>query len=52
MLSTKETKSANFIRIIYVLKGLRDEGQISSEEYQKAKKFYQKFTGADIVISD
>lgn len=52
MRTSNELKSANYIRIVYVLKGLRKDEKISADEYIKAKKFYQKFTGADIVIVD
>ena len=52
MISEKQTKSANFIRIVAVLKELRSAGKISEKEYTKAKKYYRKLTGADIVIAD
>lgn len=52
MLAEKQTKSANYIRIVSVLKCLRDSGKISLKEYSRAKSFYKKMTGADIVIAD
>jgi len=52
MLAEKQTKCANFIRIVSVLKNLRDSGTISSKEYRRAKSYYRKMTGADIVIAD
>lgn len=52
MLSEKQTKSANFLRIIMQLRFLRDTGMITEQEYYKAKKYYKGATGADIVISD
>jgi len=52
MLAEKQTKCANYIRIVSVLKTLRDSGTISSKEYFRAKSFYKKMTGADIVIAD
>lgn len=52
MKAEKQTKSANYIRIIAVLKSLRDNGKISAKEYGRAKKYYRNLTGADIVIAD
>lgn len=52
MLSEVQTKSANYIRIISVLKALREHGYINEKEYTRAKKYYRKLTGADIVIAD
>lgn len=52
MLAEKQTKSANYLRIIAILKSLRDEGKISPKEYGKAKKYYKNLTGADIVVAD
>ena len=48
MLSEVQTKSANYLRIIAVLKALRERGYINA----RAKKYYRKLTGADIVIAD
>ena len=33
MIAEKQTKSANFLRIIAILKSLRDDGKISIQEY-------------------
>ena len=52
MVVEKQTKSANYIRIVAVLKSLRDTGKINSKEYIRAKNFYKNLTGADIVIAD
>lgn len=52
MISQKQLKSSNFVRILFVLKHLRDSGQITVKEYTRAKKYYQRLTGADIVIAD
>lgn len=52
MLSENQTKSANFLRIVQMLKILREDGAISGEEYRRAKNYYQKLTGADIIIAD
>ena len=49
MLSEVQTKSANYLRIIAVLKALRERGYINDKEYARAKKYYRKLTGADIV---
>jgi len=52
MLTEKETKSANFLRIISVLKSMLTDGTITENEYNKAKKYYHNLTGADIVVCD
>ena len=52
MIAEKQTKSANFLRIIAMLKSLRDDGKISIQEYRRKKKYYKKLTGADIIITD
>ena len=50
MLAENTTKNANFIRIVTILRSLRDNGSISEQEYIRAKKYYMKLTGADIVL--
>ena len=50
MLTECQTKSANYLRIIAVLQGLRDTNVISEAEYQKAKQYYKRLTGADIIV--
>lgn len=52
MKAEKKTKCANFLRIVAILKNLRDNGKISPKEYGNAKNYYRKLTGADIVIAD
>lgn len=37
MIAEKQTKSANFLRIIAILKSLRDDSKISIREYSRAK---------------
>ena len=51
MIAEKTTKNANFIRILTILRNLRDGGSITEQEYTRAKKYYQKLTGADIVLA-
>ena len=51
MIAEKTTKNANFIRILTILRNLRNGGSITEQEYSRAKKYYQKLTGADIVLS-
>lgn len=46
------TKSANYLRIVYVLKSMLADGTISQKEYDRAKDYYRKLTGADLVIAD
>ena len=52
MLSEVQTKSANYLHIVAVLKTLRERGYINEKEYARAKKYYCRLTGADIVIAD
>lgn len=52
MLAENKRKNINFVRIVSVLKSLREEGSITREEYYRAKTFYQKLTGADIIVVD
>ena len=52
MLSEKQTKSANFLCILAVLRGMYAAGTISNKEYEHARKYYQKLTGADIVLAE
>lgn len=51
MVAENTTKNANFIRIVMILRSLRDNGSISEREYIRAKKYYMKLTGADIVLA-
>ena len=52
MVSERQTKSANFLCIVSVLKDLMYKGVISPKEYNRAKKYYQQLTGADIVLAE
>ena len=38
MKAEKQTKSANFLRIVAILKSLRDQGKISPKEYVRRLK--------------
>ena len=51
MVAENTTKNANFIRIVTILRNLRDNGSITEQEYLRAKKYYLKLTGADIVLA-
>ena len=48
----KENNSGNiaFLKIMTLLKKMKETDTISSEEYEKAKIFYRDVTGADIVV--
>ena len=48
----KQTKSANYLRIVSMLRHLLSNGKITEKEYCRAKKYYKQLTGADIVIAD
>ncbi len=52
MRSESVTKSANYLRIIFVLRSLLADGTISRKEYNRAKEYYKKLTGSDLVIDD
>lgn len=52
MLAENKTKNANYIRIVSVLKSMRNNGTITSKEYVRAKKYYFDLIGADIIIVD
>lgn len=51
MLSNKNTKNANFLFIVDMLKDLLAQELITEKEYARAKKYYMKLTGADIVLA-
>jgi len=52
MLSEKQTKSANYLCIVSVLKSLKESGAITEKEYIRAKIYYQQLTGADIILAN
>lgn len=51
VLSNKNTKNANFLFIVDMLKDLLAQELITEKEYARAKKYYMKLTGADIVLA-
>ena len=51
MLSNKNTKNANFLFIVDMLKDLLTQELITEKEYARATKYYLKLTGADIVLA-
>ena len=51
MITENKTKNTNYLKIILSLQTLRDQKAITQKEYERAKVFYQKLTGADIVIA-
>ncbi len=52
MVTESATKSANYLKLVCVLKSLMSDGTISRKEYERAKDYYKKLTGADLVIPD
>lgn len=52
MVSEKASKNAGFIQIIITLISLREKGIINPEEYEKAREYYYRLTGADISLAD
>ena len=51
MLSHKNTKNANFLFIVDMLNILLAQEVITEKEYARAKKYYMKLTGADIILA-
>ena len=51
VLSNKNTKNVNFLFIVDMLKDLLAQKLITEKEYARAKKYYMKLTGADIVLA-
>ena len=51
-ITMSQTKSANYLFIVVVLKSMRNSGVITAAEYERAKRYYQKLTGSDLVIAD
>ena len=52
MITMSQTKSANYLFIVAVLKSMREGGVITLAEYERAKRYYQKLAGSDLVIAD
>ncbi len=52
MLSERQNKNANYLRILMALRVLLQRGDITEIEYRRAKKYYRTLTGADIVLTD
>ncbi len=52
MLCEKNKNNVNFLRIVVILRKLRDCGLITTVEYKRAKDYYEKVTGADMIICD
>jgi len=52
MIAENKTKNANFLRLLHILRSLREDGTITKDEYTRAKNYYKKLTGADIVIAN
>ena len=45
-------QECNYLFIVAVLKSMREGGVITLAEYERAKRYYQKLTGSDLVIAD
>ena len=52
MIEYKHIKSVILVIILYIQKRHLYDGKISIKEYSRAKKYYKKLTGADIIIAD
>lgn len=52
MLAQHTKENINFIGIVLVLRALQNDQLITAQEYSRAKAYYRKLIGADIVIAD
>lgn len=52
MLCQKNKNNVNFLRIVVILRRLRDCGLITEPEFRRAKAYYLRLTGADIAVYD
>lgn len=50
MVSYKNTKNAKYLFIMSALMALLRQGAITENEYLRAKRYYKKLTGADIIL--
>ena len=50
MIAEKTKQNANYFRIVTILRSLLNSGEISKNEYNRAKAYFKKLTGADMVI--
>ena len=50
MIAEKTKQNANYFRIVTILRSLLNSGEISKNEYNRAKAYYKKLTGADISL--
>ena len=48
MIAEKTKQNANYFRIVTILRSLLNSGEISKNEYNRAKAYYKKLTGADM----
>ena len=48
MVAEKQTKSANYLRIVSMLRHLLNVGKITEKEYGRAKKYYKQLTGVSL----
>lgn len=51
MIAEKTKQNANYFLIVTILRSLLNSGEISKNEYTRAKAYYKKLTGADMVIA-
>lgn len=52
MLCQKNKNNVNFLRIVVILRRLRDCDLITEQEFRRAKAYYLRLTGADIAVYD
>ena len=52
MVSENAVKNAGYLQIMTILVSLRKKGIITTEEYHRAREYYYKLTGADVIMTD
>ena len=52
MIPKKLQKDAEYLRIVRILKKLRETEAISDEEYARAKRFYRTLVGTEMIVAN
>ncbi len=50
MIGEKVKQNIQYCKIVFILRELKKEGLITSEEFKKAMKYYHDLLGADIYL--
>ena len=52
MITETQHSSIKYLKILHVLRQLLADGMITQAEYNKAKKYYKRLTGADLALAN